>query len=74
MNSNDENNDNHNKDDNDMNNDEDHVFLCNNQPWLDAFLAEWGVISTMMMTTMRTTTITKNKDYNNMNNDDNFVF
>ena len=34
------------------------VLLHNNQPCLDAFLAEWGVISTMMMTSMRTTTMT----------------
>ena len=38
------------------------VFLGNNQPWSDAFLAEgWWVISTMMMamrmTTMATTTM-----------------
>ena len=33
------------------------VFLGNNQPWLDAFLAEgWWVIS-MMMTTMRMMTM-----------------
>jgi hypothetical protein len=36
------------------------VLLHNNQPWLNAFLAEWGVMSMMMMmmTTMMTTTTT----------------
>ena len=57
-------------------------FLRNNQPCLDAFLAEWGVISTMMMSRMRTTTITANdvnndnqdKDDNDMNVNDDLIF
>ena len=58
------------------------LFLRSNQPCSDAFLAEWGVISTMMMTRMRTTTMTANdvnndnhnENENDMNVNDNLVF
>ena len=54
------------------------VFSGNNQPWLDAFLAEgWWVIS-MMMTTMRMMTMAMTmrtfltRTYDDDNNDDNY--
>ena len=55
------------------------VFLGNNQPWSDAFLAEgWWVISTsmttmrmtMMATTMRRTFLTRTYDDDNDNDND----
>ena len=57
-------------------------YSCNNQPCSNAFLAEQGVISMMMMTRMRTTMITvnndnkenHNEDDNNMNVNDDLVF